>query len=109
MVSQAQSIDKIITIKSYRGRNICCKWYAGRATFTKGIDKGLLVSNENGAGLETFSSAKISAKSLKWQNQKPSEHVQINGKTIEQDMIAFSYQPKRPLCREEQSYCCGEY
>lgn len=100
MVSQAQSIDKIITVKKVTEVEtiLAADDMQGRATFTKGIDKasGYIENQFKKIGLETFNGAKDFRQEFKMTESKTkSLNVQINGKTIEQDdMIAFSYQPE---------------
>ena len=100
MVSQAQSIDKIITVKKVTEVEtiLAADDMQGRATFTKGIDKasGYIENQFKKIGLETFNGAKDFRQEFEMTESKTkSLNVQINGKTIEQDdMIAFSYQPE---------------
>ena len=98
MVSQAQSIDKIITVKKVTEVEtiLAADDMEGRATFSKGIDKasGYLENQFQKIGLETFNGAKDFRQEFAMTESKTkSLNVQIDGKTIEQDaMVAFSYQ-----------------
>ncbi|MEZ7515793.1 M28 family peptidase [Flavobacterium frigidarium] len=98
MVSQAQSIDKIITVKKVTEVEtiLAADDMQGRATFTKGIDKasGYIENQFKKIGLETFNGVKDFRQEFEMTESKTKIlNVQINGKTIEQeDMIAFSYQ-----------------
>ena len=100
LMAQAQSIDKIITVKKVTEVEtvLAADDMQGRRAFTPGIDKasGFIESQFKKIGLQTLNGAKDYKQEFAMTEAvRKSLEVQIDGKTIDAaSMIAFSYQPE---------------
>lgn len=100
LMVQAQSIDKIISVKKVTEVEtvLAADDMQGRRAFTPGIDKasGYIESQFKKAGLETFNGAKDYKQEFAMTEAKrKSLEVTIDGKAIDAgSMISFSYQPQ---------------
>lgn len=97
---QAQSIDKIISVKKVTEVEtvLAADDMQGRRAFTPGIDKasGYIESQFKKIGLQTFNGAKDYKQEFAMTEAKrKSLEVRIDGKAIDAgSMISFSYQPQ---------------
>jgi hypothetical protein len=98
LMVQAQSIDKIISVKKVTEVEtvLAADDMQGRRAFTPGIDKasGYIESQFKKAGLETFNGAKDYKQEFAMtESKRKSLEVTIDGKAIDAGaMISFSYQ-----------------
>jgi putative aminopeptidase FrvX len=97
---QAQSIDKIISVKKVTEVEtvLAADDMQGRRAFTPGVDKasGYIESQFKKIGLQTFNGAKDYKQEFEMtESKRTGLEVQIDGKLIDADsMISFSYQPQ---------------
>ncbi|SEA66471.1 Peptidase family M28 [Flavobacterium gillisiae] len=100
LLVQAQSIDKLITVKKVTEieKVLAADDMQGRRAFTPGIDKasGYIESQFKKIGLQTFNGAKDYRQEFSMtESKRKSLDIQIDGKAIDAgSMISFSYQPQ---------------